>query len=219
MRDLVDIHYPQADLIRVVMDNLSTHCHGALYEAFSARFDGCNTATKVRRRVAYWVNFPESIIGRKKEHLVLDDRCPYTSPILVLLVHRSGLCSWVKRIQIGVAQVPEKVSVQVVGARLRHRVHDATCGLSEFRAVVARANFKLSDRVRAIDIGDYDRPSACFREKRLRVVRTVHGVSIVEAGNSPETDQATGSIGGHGGSEEHKILPAPCNHWQSIDLI
>ena len=29
MRDLVDIHYPRADLIRVVMDNLSTHCPGA----------------------------------------------------------------------------------------------------------------------------------------------------------------------------------------------
>src|SRR4030088_922937 len=34
MRDLVDIHYPQADVIRVVMDNLSTHCPVPLYEAF-----------------------------------------------------------------------------------------------------------------------------------------------------------------------------------------
>jgi transposase len=36
MRDLVDTHYPQADLIRVVLDNLSTHSPGALYEAFPA---------------------------------------------------------------------------------------------------------------------------------------------------------------------------------------
>jgi hypothetical protein len=36
MRDLVDLHYPQADLIRVVLDNLSTHSAGALYEAFPA---------------------------------------------------------------------------------------------------------------------------------------------------------------------------------------
>ena len=36
MRDLVDAHYPQADLVRVVMDNLSTHTAGALYEAFPA---------------------------------------------------------------------------------------------------------------------------------------------------------------------------------------
>ena len=36
MRDLVDINYPGAERIRVVMDNLSTHAVGALYEAFPA---------------------------------------------------------------------------------------------------------------------------------------------------------------------------------------
>ncbi len=36
MRDLVDIHYPNAELIRVAMDNLSTHNQGALYETFPA---------------------------------------------------------------------------------------------------------------------------------------------------------------------------------------
>ncbi len=36
MRDLADVHYPDADRIRVVMDNLSTHTAGALYEAFPA---------------------------------------------------------------------------------------------------------------------------------------------------------------------------------------
>ena len=34
MQELVDIHYPQADLIKVVMDNLNTHNPAALYEAF-----------------------------------------------------------------------------------------------------------------------------------------------------------------------------------------
>ena len=29
MRELVDIHYPQAEQIRVVLDNLSTHSAGA----------------------------------------------------------------------------------------------------------------------------------------------------------------------------------------------
>ena len=33
MRDLVDIHYPDAEIIRVVQDNLSTHSAGALYQA------------------------------------------------------------------------------------------------------------------------------------------------------------------------------------------
>ena len=36
MRDLVDTHYPKAELIRVVLDNLSTHTAGALYETFPA---------------------------------------------------------------------------------------------------------------------------------------------------------------------------------------
>jgi transposase len=34
MRDLVDDHYPDADKIRVVLDNLSTHSPAALYERF-----------------------------------------------------------------------------------------------------------------------------------------------------------------------------------------
>src|SRR5712672_4645616 len=36
MRELVDIDYPEAPIIRVVMDNLSTHSAGALYDAFPA---------------------------------------------------------------------------------------------------------------------------------------------------------------------------------------
>ncbi len=36
MRDLADTHYPKAELIRVVLDNLSTHTAGALYETFPA---------------------------------------------------------------------------------------------------------------------------------------------------------------------------------------
>ncbi len=35
MRELVDVHYPHAECIRVVQDNLSTHSAGALYEAFA----------------------------------------------------------------------------------------------------------------------------------------------------------------------------------------
>lgn len=36
MRGLVDVDFPEADKIRVVMDNLSTHTPGSLYEAFPA---------------------------------------------------------------------------------------------------------------------------------------------------------------------------------------
>ena len=34
MRELVDIHFPYTEKIRVVLDNLSTHTPAALYEAF-----------------------------------------------------------------------------------------------------------------------------------------------------------------------------------------
>jgi hypothetical protein len=34
MRDLVDIHFPEAECITVVVDNLNTHVGGALYETF-----------------------------------------------------------------------------------------------------------------------------------------------------------------------------------------
>jgi hypothetical protein len=36
MRELVDVHYPKAALITVVLDNLNTHTPAALYEAFPA---------------------------------------------------------------------------------------------------------------------------------------------------------------------------------------
>lgn len=34
LRDLVDIHFPQADTIRLVLDNLNTHSPAALYATF-----------------------------------------------------------------------------------------------------------------------------------------------------------------------------------------
>jgi hypothetical protein len=48
MRDLVDDHYPEAEKIRVVLDNLSTHSAGPLYEAFPA----CE-ARRVLRRLEF----------------------------------------------------------------------------------------------------------------------------------------------------------------------
>ncbi len=66
MRDLADVHYPRADVIRVVMDNLSTHSVGALYESFPAP-----EAHRVLRRLEFhytpkhasWLNMVEIEIG------------------------------------------------------------------------------------------------------------------------------------------------------------
>jgi len=66
MRDLVDTHYPQAELIRVVLDNLSTHTAGALYETFPAP-----QAHRILQRLEFhhtpkhasWLNMVEIEIG------------------------------------------------------------------------------------------------------------------------------------------------------------
>lgn len=66
MRDLVDQHYPSADCIRVVLDNLSTHKPASLYEAFAP-----DEARRILRRLEFhytpkhasWLNMVEIEIG------------------------------------------------------------------------------------------------------------------------------------------------------------
>ena len=66
MRDLVDMHYPDAERIRVVMDNLSTHTPAALYDSFDPA-----EARRILRRLeihytpkhASWLNMVEIEIG------------------------------------------------------------------------------------------------------------------------------------------------------------
>jgi len=66
MRDLVDLHYPEAERIRVVLDNLSTHSPGALYEAFPApeahRILRCLEFHHTPKH-ASWLNMVEIEIG------------------------------------------------------------------------------------------------------------------------------------------------------------
>jgi transposase len=62
MRALADQHYPHAERIRVVLDNLSTHTPGALYEAFAPE-----EARRILRRLEFhytpkhasWLNMAE----------------------------------------------------------------------------------------------------------------------------------------------------------------
>jgi transposase len=66
MRELVDVHYPKAQHIRVVLDNLSTHSAGAIYQAFPPA-----EARRILRRLelhyvpkhASWLNMVEIEIG------------------------------------------------------------------------------------------------------------------------------------------------------------
>ena len=66
MRDLVDVHYPDAEQIRVVMDNLSAHSAGALYQAFEpaeARRILTRLEFHFTPKHASWLNMVEIEIG------------------------------------------------------------------------------------------------------------------------------------------------------------
>jgi len=66
MRELADVHFPKAQRIRVVLDNLSTHSAGALYQAFPPA-----EARRILRRIEFhyvpkhasWLNMVEIEIG------------------------------------------------------------------------------------------------------------------------------------------------------------
>jgi len=66
MREISDVHFPEAEKIRVVMDNLSTHSPSALYQAFPPA-----EARRVLRRLEFhytpkhasWLNMVEIEIG------------------------------------------------------------------------------------------------------------------------------------------------------------
>ena len=66
MRDQVDLHFPKAEKIRLVLDNLSTHSASALYQTFPAA-----EARRILRRLEFhhtpkhasWLNMVEIEIG------------------------------------------------------------------------------------------------------------------------------------------------------------
>lgn len=78
MKDLVEVHFPDAPLIRVVLDNLNTHTPASLYETFEPE-----EARRILRRLEFhytpkhgsWLNMAEielSVLGRQ----CLDQRLP-----------------------------------------------------------------------------------------------------------------------------------------------
>jgi transposase len=93
MRDLVDQHYPQAERIRVVLDNLSTHTPAALYESLEPA-----EARRILRRLEFhytpkhasWLNMVEIEIGVMVSQC-LDRRIP-TKAMLV-----SAVKAWERR--------------------------------------------------------------------------------------------------------------------------
>jgi transposase len=95
MRDLADIHYPEADRIRVVLDNLSTHTAGALYETFAAP-----EAHRLLQRLEFhytpkhasWLNMVEIEIGVLRGQCLdrrIGERCVLAAEIQAWLQQRN----------------------------------------------------------------------------------------------------------------------------------
>jgi hypothetical protein len=72
MKDLVDLHFPEADRIRIVLDQLNTHTPAALYEAFAPA-----EARRILRKLEFhytpkhgsWLNMAEIELS------VLNNQC------------------------------------------------------------------------------------------------------------------------------------------------
>ena len=87
MRDIADLHFPAADKIRIVLDNLSTHTPAALYAAFPPE-----EARRLVRRIEFhytpkhasWLNMVEIEIGVLKRQCLdrrIDNHCRLAAEI------------------------------------------------------------------------------------------------------------------------------------------
>jgi hypothetical protein len=87
MRDLVDRHFPNADRIRVVLDNLNTHTPSALYAAFTP-----DEARRILRKLEFhytpvhgsWLNMAElefSMLSRQCLGRRIGDRDTLTTEV------------------------------------------------------------------------------------------------------------------------------------------
>jgi len=102
MRELVDIDYPDAPIIRVVMDNLSTHSPGALYDAFPAA-----EARRVLKRLEFhhtpkhasWLNMVEIEIGVLKSQCLdrrIDDKDKMIAEVAAWQLQRNAQQAQIK---------------------------------------------------------------------------------------------------------------------------
>jgi transposase len=121
MRDLSDIHYPDADRIRVVLDNLSTHTAGALYDTFPAP-----EAHRILQRLEFhytpkhasWLNMVEIEIGVLRGQCL--DRRIGERDVLV-----SEIDAWQRRRNASGARVEWKFTTQKARNKLARAYPDS----------------------------------------------------------------------------------------------
>ncbi len=123
MRDLADTHYPEVDLIRVVLDNLSTHTAGALYETFPAP-----EARRILQRLEFhytpkhasWLNMVEIEIGVLRGQCL--DRRIGERDVLI-----AEIAAWQKQRDASGARIKWKFTTQKARTKLA-RAYPDTAG-------------------------------------------------------------------------------------------
>jgi transposase len=122
MRELTDVHFPEADRIRVVLDNLSTHSAGALYQAFPP----CEARRVLRRlefhyvpKHASWLNMVEIEIGVLRGQCL--DRRIETREQLV-----SEIEAWEQQRNASGAQIKWMFTTEKARAKMGHAYPDHT---------------------------------------------------------------------------------------------
>jgi transposase len=116
MRELVDVHFPKAERIRVVPDNLSTHSAGALYRAFPPP-----EARRVLRRLEFhyvpkhasWLNMVEIEIGVLKSQC-LDRRIDSSQHL------KSEIAAWEKQRNAASAGIKWMFTTEKARAKMGH---------------------------------------------------------------------------------------------------
>ena len=115
MKELVDEHYPQAQRIRVVLDNLSTHSPGALYERFTPP-----EARRILDRIEFhytpkhasWLNMVEIEIGVMVSQC-LDRRIPDKATLV------AEVASWERRRNAEKARINWMFTIDRARVKLR----------------------------------------------------------------------------------------------------
>lgn len=115
MRELVDVDYPDAPVVRVVLDNLSTHSAGAIYDAFPPP-----EARRVLKRLEFhhtprhasWLNMVEIEIGVLRSQC-LDRRIDNKDTII------AEVAAWEQRRNAEKASIKWMFTTECARAKLR----------------------------------------------------------------------------------------------------
>jgi transposase len=126
MRELTDVDFPEADRIRVVLDNLSTHSAGALYQAYPA----CEARRMLGRlefhyvpKHASWLNMVEIEIGVLRTQCL--DRRIATKERLV-----SEIAAWQQQRNASAARIKWMFTIEKARAKMGRAYPNPGAGAS-----------------------------------------------------------------------------------------